>query len=196
MQITLLRHGQPDLPEWGKTRSSKMPKWIESYNTAGVKNLPPQHCQHMLQENSYNLIVCSNLNRSIHSAEIIGYSANKIDSKFREAELPVIKLPLLKLTPHHWSIIFRLFWLAGISPNVESLKPFRNRVKLAATELNQLAINHGTVLFIGHGIFNRFLAMALIANGWSGEEAPNGNKYKNYQYWEYANYTKNNFNIL
>lgn len=190
MQITLLRHGEPDLSDWGKVPTSAMPDWIDSYNAAGVKNELPQACQLMLKESIYNFIVCSNLNRSIQSATIIGYPPNKIDALFREAELPAIKIPLLKLTPDHWSIAFRLLWLAGISAEVESLELFKKRVAMAAEELNLLAKNHDSILFIGHGIFNRFIANALINKGWSGEEAPNGNQYKDFKYWEYSTFSK------
>ena len=38
MRITILRHGVTNLPEWNKIHSSRMPEWIEAYNTAGVKN--------------------------------------------------------------------------------------------------------------------------------------------------------------
>ncbi len=113
-----------------------------------------------------------------------------IDEIFCEAELPKIQLPIFKLTPHVWSMIFRVFWFAGISYKAESIEEFKLRVSLAAKKLIQLAQNHDSVLLIGHGIINRFLAKELIAKGWLGEEAPNGNKYWGYKYWEYTTYIK------
>jgi broad specificity phosphatase PhoE len=191
MQITILRHGIPDLPGWDKIHSSRMPEWIKAYNSAGVKNEIGLSCQEMVSELRHNFIVCSNLNRSTHSAKIIGYqSPHLIDASFCEAELPKIQLPIIKLTPHVWSMIFRVFWYAGVSPKAESVKKFESRVSLAAEKLIQLAQNHDSVLLIGHGIINRFLAKELIAKGWLGKEAPNRNKYWGYKYWEYATYTK------
>ena len=191
MRIKILRHGITNLPEWNKIHSSRMSEWIEAYNTAGVKNESTQPCQEMLREFSHKFIVCSNLTRSTHSAKIIGYqSPHLIDGMFREAELPKIQLPMIRLTPHAWSMVFRVFWFVGASPNAESVEKFKPRVSLAAEKLIQLAKNHDSVLLIGHGIINRFLAKELIASGWSGEEAPNGNKYWGHKYWEYATYTK------
>ncbi|MEE9339043.1 MAG: histidine phosphatase family protein [Methylococcaceae bacterium] len=191
MQITILRHGIPDLSGWGKINSSRMPEWIEAYNSAGVKNETCQYSFEKVRELTHKFIVCSNLTRSTHSAKIIGYqSPHLIDAIFCEAELPKFSIPVIRLTPHVWSMIFRVFWFAGVSTKAESLEAFKLRVSLAAEKLIQLAKNHDSVLFIGHGIINRFLAKELISEGWSGEEAPNGKKYWGYKYWEYAVYIK------
>ena len=192
MQITILRHGMPDLPVWDKIYSAEIPEWIAAYNTADVRNEVPPPCQKMIDELNHQFIICSTLNRSIHSANIIADSpVDLIDDLFSEAELPHIRIPFLRLTPHVWSMIFRVFWFIGISPKAEAVDSFKLRVSLAAEKLIQLAIKHESVLFVGHGIINRFLAKELIAQGWLGDDAPNGNKYYGYQYWEYANYTKN-----
>jgi broad specificity phosphatase PhoE len=168
-----------------------MPEWIEAYNSAGVKNEVNSSCQEMVSELNHNFIVCSDLERSLHSAKIIGYkSVNLVDSLFREAELTSIAIPVVRLTPHVWSMFFRVFWFVGVSSKVESLHTFKSRTCLAAEKLIQLAKDHESVIFIGHGVINRFLAKELISKGWSGEEAPNGNKYWGYKYWEYAVYTK------
>ncbi len=191
MKITILRHGIPDLSGWDKIHSSIMPEWINAYNSAGVKNDIGLSCQEMVSELRHNYIVCSNLNRSTHSAKIIGYqSPQLIDAMFREAELPKIQLPIIRLTPHVWSMIFRVFWFAGLSPKAESIEEFKPRVLLGAEKLIQLAKKHDSVLLIGHGIINRFLAKELISKGWLGEESPRGKKDWGYKYWEYATYTK------
>ncbi len=191
MQITILRHGIPDLSGWGKINTSRMPEWIEAYNSTGVKNEVNPLSLEKVHELTHKFVVCSSLKRSIHSAEIIGYqSPDIIDAVFREAELPKVQIPLFRLTPHVCSIIFRFFWLLGVSTNVESLKAFKPRVALAAEKLIQLANKYDSVLFIGHGVFNRFLAKELISKGWTIEEAPNGTMLWGYLYWEYSVYTK------
>ena len=191
MKITILRHGIPDLPEWNKVNTSAMPEWIEAYNAAGVKNeigLSAQEIEHQLR---HSFTVCSSLKRSIHSAKTIGIeSPDLIDALFCEAELPVIKIPIIKLTPHLWSMIFRVFWFVGFSPKAEPVDKFRQRVSLATEKLIQLAQDNESVLLVGHGMINRFLAKELIAKGWAGEDAPNGHKYSGYRYWEYVTYTK------
>ncbi|MCK5829522.1 MAG: hypothetical protein KAH20_04400 [Methylococcales bacterium] len=191
MQITILRHGIPDLPVWDRIHSSGMPEWIDAYNSVGVKDEVNHSCQEMIRESTYKFIGCSHLTRSIHSSIIIGYqSPDLIDAIFREAELPVIQIPFIRLTPHVWSMVYRVFWFAGVFIQVESLDLFKSRVALAADKLIQLAEKHGSVLLIGHGIINRFLAKELISKGWVGEEAPDGKKYWGYKYWEYATYLK------
>ncbi len=173
--ITILRHGTPNLPDWEKIHSSRMPEWINAYNSSGVMNETNPPYQKMANELEHKFIVCSDLARSIHSAEIIGYqSPDLVDKIFREAELPQIKIPIIRLTPHVWSMIFRVLWFAGFSTNAEPITLFKSRISLAAETLIQNAKNHDSILFIGHGIFNRFLAKELISKGWSGDEAPNG----------------------
>lgn len=191
MQITILRHGVPDLSGWGKISSPKMPEWIKAYNAAGVKYEAHFFPQKMAVELQHNFIVCSDLARSIHSAQLIGYQLpHLVDAIFREAELQDIRIPLLRLTPHTWSIVFRLFWFAGISNKAESIEPFKQRVSLAAAKLVQLTHEHDSILLIGHGIINRFLAKELISKGWLDDEALNGNEYYSYKYWEHATFTK------
>ncbi len=191
MQITILRHGIPDLSSWSKIHTLEIPGWIAEYNSAGVEQEISQSCEEMISELEHKYIVCSHLKRSIHSAKVIGYqSPDLIDSVFNEAGLLVIRIPFVRLTPHVWSMIFRLFWIIGVSNQVESLSAFKIRVSLAAEKLIHQAKNHDKVLFIGHGIINRFLAKELILKGWEGKEAPNDNKYWGYRYWEYITYTK------
>lgn len=96
----------------------------------------------------------------------------------------------MRLTPDVWSKVFRLFWFSGVSTNAEPVKAFKQRTSMATDKLAQLANNHDSILLIGHGIINRFLAKELISKGWSGEEAPNENKYWGFKYWEYTTYTK------
>jgi hypothetical protein len=191
IQITILRHGIPDLPEWGKVHASKMPEWINAYNAAGVKNSVSPIVLKMINHSSHQFIVCSNLKRSIHSAKIIGYqSPHLVDAVFREAELPTIQIPFIRLTPHQWSMVFRGFWFIGVSTDIEPLAAFKQRVSSAAEQLIKSAEKHDSVLLIGHGVINRFISKALISKGWIGEKAPNGNQYHGYEYWEHAQYTK------
>ena len=167
-----------------------MPDWINAYNISGVKKDINPSIIGMINKLRPSFIVCSDLKRSLHSAEIIGYpSPNLIDSLFREADLTHFKIPLIKFTPHTWSMIYRIPWLMGSSTNGESINEFKPRVHLATEKLISLAKRHNSVLFVGHGILNRFLAKELIAQGWAGKATPN-NKYWGFKYWEYETYTK------
>lgn len=171
-----------------------MSEWVAVYNKSGVKNEVNPDVFNMVNDLPPSVIVCSHLRRSIHSAQLIGLpTLHLADELFREAELPDIHIPIIKLNPETWSMLFRMFWFVGFSKQAEPLPVFKQRAIVAAEKLIELAINHDTVLFIGHGIINRFLAKELIAREWLGTEAPNDNKYWGYKYWEYATYTKNRF---
>jgi broad specificity phosphatase PhoE len=185
MQIILLRHAEPDLSKWQKIHSSEMSEWINLYNLVGVKKeLNFFHQQNALKQ---NFVVCSNLNRSIHSAKLMGcQSPDLVDAMFREAELPEIKVPIIKLNPNIWAFIFRIFWFAGVSVDIESLSAFKKRVSLAAEKLAQLADKHDSVLFVGHGIMNRFLEKELISKGWLQDNTYNKNKYLGYITLKYS----------
>jgi broad specificity phosphatase PhoE len=115
-----------------------------------------------------------------------GNSPDLIDALFCEAELPVVNIPYMRCTPQLWSIIFRLFWLVGVSKNAESVGLFKQRVSLASAKLEQLVQEHETVLLVGHGVLNRFLAKQLLATGWVVTSASNTNPYFGYRYWEYT----------
>lgn len=168
-----------------------MPEWITAYNLAGVKTNVNPAIREIVSEFKHNFIVCSDLARSVHSAKVMGYpSPHLIDATFRESELPEIQIPLIRLTPNRWSIVFRLFWFAGVSIKAEPLESFKQRVSKAAEKLIQLAQQHDSILFIGHGIFNRLLEQNLISKGWIKEAASDNNKYWRYKYWEYSTYTK------
>lgn len=143
---------------WGKIHSSRMSEWIEAYHSAGVKNEVNPSSQEMVCKLKHNFIVCSDLARSLHSAEMIGYpSPNLVDSLFREAELTSIVIPVIRLTPHAWSMAFRVFWFAGVSSKAESLDAFKPRACLAAEKLIQLAKDHESVCS---------LVMALLIVFW------------------------------
>ena len=190
MQIIIQRHGVPDTGKWGKINSKKMPKWIEIYNNSGV-NIKYPACKKSIKYAKNSFLVCSTLQRSKHSAELLLKTKKiKCYQVFCEADLPVINIPLLKTTPHMWSMIFRIFWFLGISKNVESRKEITNRVNLACQKLEELAQKHTNIHLVGHGIMNRLIAKKLLKNGWDGEEAPNGKKYYGFSYWEYSKFTK------
>jgi len=189
MKVVIQRHGEPDIGKWGKISSSEMGRWINCYNESGVV-LDNKPCSESLSHIKNSFVVCSSLERSKHSAKLVEVDTFISDSSFCEAELPVVNVPLLKLAPHTWSIIFRIFWFLGVSKNVESRMAISSRVKIACKALENLAEEHSNVVLIGHGIMNRLIAKELLRRGWGGEAAPNGKKYHGYSYWEYSVFIK------
>jgi phosphohistidine phosphatase SixA len=189
VRIIIQRHGVPNTGKWGKIYSKDMTQWIEVYNKSGVEtdSVPSEKSQQHAKD---SLVICSSLERSKHSAELLKADNFECNQIFNEAELPVINVPMLKILPHTWSMIFRVFWFVGISKNVESKKEFSERVKSACQTLEKTAEIHTSILLVGHGVMNRFLAKELMNNGWQGKKAPNGKKYWGYSYWEFSVFNK------
>jgi broad specificity phosphatase PhoE len=182
-KIILLRHGKPDVPKHEKMKSNDIHEWIKSYNESGIE----QACQPSLKaleiSKECNAVVCSDLPRSIESAKALEIEEIKIiDSLFREMGLPYGKVPFLKLRPENWAVLFRVLWFFGYSANSESIKESKIRAEKAANMLKELATSNKSVLFVGHGFTNRFIAKELLSSGWEGPNSPGKS------YWEFGVY--------
>lgn len=181
MQIVLMRHGKPKIENQLRLNAMEFSAWVEKYNAAGVdKKCQPTQAA-IEKANDCAFTVCSNLPRSLESAEILGVRRSGIsDSMFREMEMPSTawRFPALSLAA--WSVIFRLAWAFGYSTNVESFKKAKDRARRCAEHLSGLASVHGSVLFVGHGSLNWFIAKHLKSMGWScAERSPR-------KYWEFS----------
>jgi broad specificity phosphatase PhoE len=177
MRIVLIRHGEPDLGYWQSVSAQDMAQWIEAYNAAGIKSnsLPTKSVIDMMFGCSY--FVCSDLDRSIQSAKILGTSQiNHIDPLFREAGLPYARWKGITLSPTLWSVLFRVWWLFGYSENSESYKEAKQRARIAANQLLQLARQHEFIVLVGHGIMNKLIGKELLSHHWK-QEAVSGNGY-------------------
>lgn len=183
MLIVLLRHGKPDFPEHGKLRVGEIHRWVESYNSAGLVAQHKPSKQAIEVANSCNAVVCSNLPRSVESAYALGVNEiDFIEPIFREMELPHGSFPSPKLSPNFWAALFRFLWFFGYSSNGESLREAKSRASMGANRLKEIAENNGSVLFVGHGFVNRFIAKELLSTGWHGPMNPGK------QFWEFGVY--------
>lgn len=185
MKIILLRHGKPNLINSKKIKSSELGKWINQYDSANLD----LECQPKIEAikviKSSNKVVCSNLSRSTESADILGVNkVHFIENDFREAELPYFEIPLLKLFPETWAIFFRILWFCGLKINGESLTEAKSRASTGANKLKEIAESNNSVIFIGHGFMNRFIAKELLLSGWHNS-TPLGNKYWEFGVYEY-----------
>ena len=184
MEITLLRHGKPNISHHKWISANSFSNWVESYNLASISensNPPISTIKHV---SKYQAVVCSALARSTESS--LKLQKNKItlsSSLFNEAELPIAKWEIVKLPPGVWAIFFRVMWLFGYSRNSESFSEAKLRASESANKLIALANEHEKVLFIGHGVYNRILSRKLIEAGWSGEKSPST------KHWGYSVYT-------
>ena len=173
MEITLLRHGKPEELSLHRLNASDFCGWIQDYNVSSLSEFSKPTEAVFNYVNRCNVIICSELTRSIDSAKI--FNKEKIilsDSIFNEAGLPSANWQKLKLTPKIWAVLFRVLWLFGFSRNSESFKEAKSRAKEAVIRLSQISYKYDKVLFVGHGVFNRILANELRNAGWSGPKNP------------------------
>lgn len=185
MEIIILRHGKVNYPPIKMISASEFTRWVASYNTNELdkSSQPSEAAKNIASE--VKAIVCSKLSRSLDSARLLGVEEITLaHSLFNEADMPITPWRYPKLSVRIWAIFFRLGWFFGYSNGSESFKEARDRARRAAQQLVELANEHQSVLLIGHGIMNRFIASALKSKGWTGPHSPSK------KYWEYGVYTK------
>ncbi len=179
-EIVLVRHGEPDLSMPFKISGKEIPEFLRRYNEAHLKrdSLPPAKLRFF----AYNsTIFCSNLPRSLQSAEKCSVIPDVVNELFAESIPPHFQNDLFKLSPKTWLIFSRLMWLAGFSSNGESLTDAKKRAKNAANIL----INESKtarVLLFGHGLFNILIAKELRKRGFTGKRVPAR------RHWEFGVY--------
>lgn len=187
MKIVLLRHGQPefDLHRHARTRyvPAQLAEIITRYTNTPLDTTVRPSVETIAMARECNAVVCSDLPRSIDSARILGHEAIQlIDPIFRESDLPHADWRFPRLSLYTWFITFRLLWLLGYSNNGESIKQARQRAATASETLTGIAESHDSVLLMGHGFMNRFIANHLRTRGWRGPKDPGK------EYWGYGVY--------
>jgi len=183
MEIIVLRHGKPIIPSLTRIHPLAFAEWVNLYNASGLCSSSKPTSEAREIANKSNVVVCSKLPRSIESAEALNVKEiNLTSSIFNEAGLPIPSIKYPSLSPKAWAVIFRILWVLGYSNNSESYKEAKLRAKEAANKLIELAELESSVLFVGHGVYNRMVANALKENGWSGPKSP-GTKH-----WSYGVY--------
>jgi len=181
LRITILRHGEPDF-EWERSvRGGELRRLKKAYDAAGIVGNPPATTRFLVEQHSF--VVCSDLSRSLRSAEAIGVQAVHLsDPLFREMDIPYFDNISLKLPLKLWAVVLRGLWFLGFSKNAESHVVAKNRARQVSEKLIELATEHHSVLFVGHGFLNHYIAKELLTRSWAGPSSP-GKKY-----WEYGTY--------
>ncbi len=173
MKIILLRHGKPEMPRCGRVTALEMQEWIRSYNAAGIDREHPAPAGTVKAACDCAAVVCSDLPRSIQSAHVLNVERiNYSDALFRETDLPFANWNSLRLSPYAWAALFRALWLFGRTGSGESYVSARFRSVACAEKLARLASTHGSVLLVGHGLINHFIAKELLSKGWRGPSNP------------------------
>ena len=181
MKITLLRHGRPDFDWDQRIKGTEMGCGIEAYDLAGIIDTPPEKLKAIVSQ--HNIVVCSDLTRSLQSAKAMGVRKIHVsDPIFREMSIPYFNNMSITFSVKLWVLILRGLWFLGFSKNSESIVEAKQRAKLASEKLIDLVVKNDSVLFVGHGFINHYIAKELLANNWSGSSSP-GEKY-----WEFVTY--------
>jgi broad specificity phosphatase PhoE len=183
MRIILLRHGKTNLPPWPWIKAGELGRWIDAYNSAGIRDISPPATA-MAVAGLCKAIVTSDLLRSVESGRALGSGGLMIsDGLFREAGLPYGSSAFVRMPPYIWAVLFRIVWAFGFTANGESVHAFRKRARKAASLLISLADEHGSVLLVGHGLINRYIARELLSAGWNG---PGKTKIRHWGFTEYT----------
>ena len=184
MQIALVRHGRPEVDS-PRVPADGLPAWVRAYDRAGIDpSHPPPSALGALASAAEHL-VSSDLPRAIESLRTLAPDHRAPGERiFREAGFPGLPAIPIHLDPQFWATAARVAWFLGWSRSTEGLAPARSRAGSAARQLAALAEAHGSVLLVGHGIFNALIAWELRAASWQGPFWPTG------AYWSTAVYRK------
>jgi broad specificity phosphatase PhoE len=185
VEIVLVRHGEPAPSTRSPITGRDIGRFARAYNALGLSktSLPPAETQELAALSP--CVVCSDLRRSIESAQYLAPGRDiEIDPELREASLPdSLDIPLT-LPPGAWLVIARVAWWLNVGRAADSLAQTRVRASLATDRLCARADLRGSVLVVGHGMFNRFIAAELKRRRWRGPTL------LPWAYWAAAQFTR------
>ena len=184
-RIVLVRHGRPEWTTGVWIRGSELAGHIRGRDLAPIDpTLPPADELEELARTS-DVVVASTLRRSYESAELLAPDAPiTVDALYREVFTPTAFTSAVRLPAKLWGGIARLRWLAGWSPGVESYVEAKLRAQQAASTLEMLSTQHGSVLLAAHGIMNGLIAQWLRKNRWKGPSL------RGRRFWSFMVYEK------
>ena len=186
MKIILMRHGQVAVPEFNqRIPASQFQNCLELYDRCGIveDDWPSNETKSALR--GCALVISSDLRRAIESATRITPAAEQIrDPLFREVTHPYINIPWLRLHPQTWGKLFIALWWLGLLGGLRAFREAKHRARQCAQRLEHWAEKHHTVLLVGHGFMNTYIAKELLLLGWAGPGMPSKN------YWEFGVYQK------
>jgi len=169
IEIVLARHGRSCVEVNGWVSGRELGDLMRRYDESGItRALEPPPALRQLGTRAA-CVVTSDLQRSVESAEwLIGDREISIHPELREACLPQ-SLGFRARIPAALAIVLgRTAWWLNLCDAEETISETRRRAGRAVDLLTNLAERHGTLLAVGHGIFNRFMARHLRERGWRG----------------------------
>jgi broad specificity phosphatase PhoE len=169
MQIVLVRHGKPDAVSAATITGRDIGQWVRHYDGVGItRELAPPAIVRELAS-SGTCVVASDVRRATESAAWIAVSkAVRVDPELREAVLPESIGMSTRLSPGVWVVVARVAWWLNWCHSDETIAMTRRRASRVADRLGALAREYGSVMAVGHGMFNRFVGRQLRRRGWRG----------------------------
>jgi hypothetical protein len=169
MRIVLARHGRPAVTLPPFVRGDALARCVRRYDLAPLDpDLPPPEALLRVAADA-GCILCSDLPRARDSARLLAPDREPVVLEdLREAALPCEIRSRLPLPLALWVALARSAWLLGWWDGAEPARASAGRAAVTAPLLVSLAERHGTVLAVGHDMFNRLLGGALRRSGWRG----------------------------
>ena len=186
LQIVLARHGRPALPAEARRPISgrEIGRWYRGYNESGiVAGAAPAQLRDAAR--AAGCVVASDLRRAIESAaRLTSRDCIRVEASLREVGFPESLDSSMRLSPNLWVLIVRAAQMLDRHDDEGGRPAVRARAASVANTLARLAVEHQTVVAIGHGWFNRFVARELRRQGWHGPRlVPSG-------YWSSVTYER------
>ena len=185
MRIVLVRHGKPDAVRTAAITGLDIGQWVRHYNEVGITRefAPPALARQLAS--AARCMIASDLPRAMESAAWLAASRDvRVDRELREAGLPESLHISIRMSPGAWVVLARVAWWLNWCQSEETIAMTRQRAGRVADRLGVLAAEHGSVLAIGHGMFNRFVARQLLRRGWRDPKVfPTG-------YWAVAQFDR------
>jgi len=186
-QIVLARHGRPDLSAEARQpiRGREIGRWYRSYDASGIVHgvEPPASLREAAR--AAGCVVTSNTRRAIESASrLTAADTIRVEASLREVGFPESLDSSLRLSPNLWVFIARAAQMLDRDDDEGGRAAVRARAATVAETLAALARDRRSVVAIGHGWFNRFVARELRRQGWHGPRfVPSG-------YWSSVTYER------
>jgi len=165
-KIILIRHAKVDILNDEPFSSNLLKEWVNKYDTANIDmfNLPPENLKDKISD--ANIVLCSKLRRTKLSAQVLGLTVTEENAIFNEADVPMVKIPWIKLRPKNWLIVLRLLLILGLGKKDSALNRAKNDANRATNRLIELSKEYTTIVLVGHGGKNWLMKNIFLEKGW------------------------------
>lgn len=166
-KIILIRHAKPIIDYYSKCNFRQCRKIIFDYNSSPNLSFDIDNLTMNWLTSLNCSVFSSDMTRTKLTASFLFKEKNiKVDKVFREFDLDVLNIPLVKIRFNNWLAVSRIFWFCNLIKNTRMPK---DEIKRAA-EATSILINHqkqeDNVVLVGHGMINHYISKNLKKEGW------------------------------